>query len=356
MQSKLFESILKEAKDYKFKAKVGDFWLQKDGKGWRLCDDKAEADEFESETEPKQIINQMQKDGEVKETTEIEIVKIKESTKLFNRVLKEAEANTTFKQYFDLEAHDWNTDALRARFKDICNKRGIWTDLNEGCEVWGFHLAIGRYRDGRLGLEVKSPYYYLDMNFGGDIEIDPDYEEELNKSYDDFIINTINKSCLFIKSKYSDERNNDSRKYLLIKNNPNPKDLFVVDKFTVKKLLRQAFKSDECKFISFEDQYDIYGETWFEVSSPSENKIEIYTNFYDDKSKAKEATYVFDKDLNFTVSCPDGTSGSGHGYEEAVKWYILNVANVLAEGEYAKDYNPNTYEFVVYLRQDLATY
>ena len=54
MQSKLFESILKEAKDYKFKAKVGDFWLQKDGKGWRLCDDKAEADEFESETEPKQ--------------------------------------------------------------------------------------------------------------------------------------------------------------------------------------------------------------------------------------------------------------------------------------------------------------
>ena len=98
MQSKLFESILKEAKDYKFKAKVGDFWLQKDGKGWRLCDDKAEADEFESETEPKKIKNQMQKDGEVKETTEIEIVKIKESTKLFNRVLKEAEANTTFKR------------------------------------------------------------------------------------------------------------------------------------------------------------------------------------------------------------------------------------------------------------------
>ena len=355
MQSKLFESILKEAKDYKFKAKVGDFWLQKDGKGWRLCDDKAEADEFESETEPKQIINQMQKDGEVKETAEIEIVKIKESTKLFNRVLKEAEVNTTFKQYFDLEAHDWNTDALRARFKDICNKRGIWTDLNEGCEVWGFHLAVGRYRDGRLGLEVKSPYYYLDMNYGGDIEIDPDYEEELNKSYDDFIINAINKSCLFIKSKYSDERNNDSRKYLLIKNNPNPKDLFVVDKFTVKKLLRQAFKSDECKFISFDDQYDIYGETWFEVSSPSESKIEIYTNFYDEKSKAKDATYVFDKDLNFTVSCPDGTSGSGHGYEEAVKWYILNVANVLAEGEYAKDYNPNTYEFVVYLRQDFYT-
>ena len=43
-------------------------------------------------------LEEMQKDGEVKETTEIEIVKIKESTKLFNRVLKEAEANTTFKR------------------------------------------------------------------------------------------------------------------------------------------------------------------------------------------------------------------------------------------------------------------
>lgn len=91
MQSTLFELILKEAKDYKFKAKVGDFWLQDGITGWRLCDNELEADEFESETEPRQIINQMQKDGEVKETTKIEIVKIKESTKLFTRVLEEAE-------------------------------------------------------------------------------------------------------------------------------------------------------------------------------------------------------------------------------------------------------------------------
>ena len=354
MQSKLFESILKEAKDYKFKAKVGDFWLQKDGKGWRLCDDKAEADEFESETEPKQIVNQMQKDGEVKKTTKLEIIKVKESTKLFNRVLKEASTSTIFMQYYIPEEKDWNVKALRNRFKEICNSMGIWTDLNEGCETWGLHLAVIRYNDGRLGLEVKSPYYYLDMNYSGDIELYPN-GEDANKSYEDFIINAINKSCLFIKSKYSDERNNDSRKYLLIKNHPNPKDLFVADKFTVKKLLRQAFKSDECKFISFEDQYDIYGETYFDVSSPSESEIEIYTNFYDDESNAKNATYTFDSNLNFTVKCEDGTSGSGHGYEEAVRWFILNSANALAEGEYAKDYNPNTYEFVIYLNQDFYT-
>lgn len=354
MQSKLFESILKEAKDYKFKAKVGDFWLQKDGKGWRLCDDKAEADEFESETEPRQIINQMQKDGEVKESSKVEIVKIEESINFFNQMLKEASANTTFRQYYDPEAEDWNADALRNRFKEICNSMGIWTDLNEGCETWGLHLAVIRYNDGRLGLEVKSPYYYIDMNYYNDIELYPN-SDKVDTSFDDFIINAINKSCLVLKSTYSDERNDKGRQRLLVKNNPNPKDTFVVNKFTVKKLLKQAFKSDECKFIDFEDQYDIYGETWFEVSSNSENEIEIYTNFYDDESKAKDATYIFDRDLNFTVSCPDGTSGSGHGYEEAVRWYILNVANALASGEYSKDYNPNTYEFVVYLNQDFYT-
>ena len=75
MQSKLFESILKEAKDFKFKAKVGDFWLQKDSKGWRLCDDKAEADEFESETEPNQIANQLKKDGFIDKKEKIEIIR-----------------------------------------------------------------------------------------------------------------------------------------------------------------------------------------------------------------------------------------------------------------------------------------
>ena len=100
-QSKLFESILKEAEDYKFKAKVGDFWLQKDGKGWRLCDDRDEADEFESETEPKQIINQMQKNGEIKETSKVEIIKVEESINLFNKTLKEANLNESYHSWED---------------------------------------------------------------------------------------------------------------------------------------------------------------------------------------------------------------------------------------------------------------
>lgn len=101
MENKLFESNLKEAKDYKFIAKVGDFWLQKDGKGWRLCDDKAEADEFESETEPRQIINQMQKNDEIEETSKVEIVKVKESINLFNKILKEANLNESYHEWED---------------------------------------------------------------------------------------------------------------------------------------------------------------------------------------------------------------------------------------------------------------
>jgi hypothetical protein len=101
MKNRLFKSILKESKDYKFKAKVGDFWLQKDDKGWRLCDDKLEADEFESETEPRQIINQMQKNGEIKETSKVEIIKIKESINLFNKILKEANLNESYHECED---------------------------------------------------------------------------------------------------------------------------------------------------------------------------------------------------------------------------------------------------------------
>lgn len=71
---------LDESRDYKYKAQVGDFWLQKDSysKEWSVCDDKDEADEFESETEPRQIINQMKRDGKVKKDTKIKIHKMKE--------------------------------------------------------------------------------------------------------------------------------------------------------------------------------------------------------------------------------------------------------------------------------------
>lgn len=96
---------LDESKDYKYKAKVGDFWLQKDvNKEWSVCDDEAEADEFESETEPTQIINQMKKDGKVKKDTKYKIVKIKENRNMSKKPLKES------KEFVDVVEGDTGRD------------------------------------------------------------------------------------------------------------------------------------------------------------------------------------------------------------------------------------------------------
>ena len=96
---------LDESKDYKYKAKVGDFWLQKDvNKEWSVCDDEAEADEFESETEPTQIINQMKKDGKVKKDTKYKIVKIKENRNMSKKALKES------KEFVDVLEGDTGRD------------------------------------------------------------------------------------------------------------------------------------------------------------------------------------------------------------------------------------------------------
>lgn len=102
---------LDESKDYKYKAKVGDFWLQKDvNKEWSVCDDEAEADEFESETEPTQIINQMKKDGKVKKDTKYKIVKIKENRNMAKK-LREGEAipehsNNILEPFYNYENED----------------------------------------------------------------------------------------------------------------------------------------------------------------------------------------------------------------------------------------------------------
>ena len=108
-------TALKESKDYKYKAKVGDFWLQKDvNKEWSVCDDEAEADEFESETEPTQIINQMKKDGKVKKDTKYKIVKIKENKAMAKKPLKEATED--YKSFEDVvegdSGHDYSGEPV----------------------------------------------------------------------------------------------------------------------------------------------------------------------------------------------------------------------------------------------------
>jgi len=61
--------------DYRYKAKIGDSYL----KGNRFTTKASEADIFESETEPRQRINQMRKDGKHIPKGNVSVEKIKES-------------------------------------------------------------------------------------------------------------------------------------------------------------------------------------------------------------------------------------------------------------------------------------
>ena len=64
--------------EFKYKAKVDKKWL----KGRSLTDHKEDATEFETESEPTQIINKLKRDGKVPQKAVIKIVKRRESTNL----------------------------------------------------------------------------------------------------------------------------------------------------------------------------------------------------------------------------------------------------------------------------------
>ena len=73
--------------EFKYKAKVDKKWL----KGRSLTDKKEDATEFETESEPTQIINKLKRDGKVPQKAIIKIVKRRESTDLnYENIYREA--------------------------------------------------------------------------------------------------------------------------------------------------------------------------------------------------------------------------------------------------------------------------
>ena len=73
--------------EFKYKAKVDKKWL----KGRSLTDKKEDATEFETESEPTQIINKLKRDGKVPQRAVIKIVKRRESTDLnYKTIYREA--------------------------------------------------------------------------------------------------------------------------------------------------------------------------------------------------------------------------------------------------------------------------
>lgn len=73
--------------EFKYKAKVDKKWL----KGRSLTDHKEDATEFETESEPTQIINKLKRDGKIPQKAVIKIVKRRESTNLnYENIYREA--------------------------------------------------------------------------------------------------------------------------------------------------------------------------------------------------------------------------------------------------------------------------
>lgn len=73
--------------EFKYKAKVDKKWL----KGRSLTDHKEDATEFETESEPTQIINKLKRDGKIPQKATIKIVKRRESTDLnYENIYREA--------------------------------------------------------------------------------------------------------------------------------------------------------------------------------------------------------------------------------------------------------------------------
>lgn len=260
---------------------------------------------------------------------------------------------------------------LKQRFASICSELGVWTAYDTGCEAFGLKLRIGIGREEShefnnethsyetkekeyiKRIEIDSPKYYLstigNALYGGNV---------LEDEFDDFVIEYLEKySHLFDTD--LDERVDGStiaaQNKLLKDKNPEPWNDFVADEGSFRKAVRQAFKSDRCKYIDTDEQYDVYGEEHFEVgSTKDDDTLSIQFDWCGEDNADDYVTFKFAPDLSYTAEL-SGRVISGKGYEDAAMQYVTKVANKYAKGEFAKDYIPECYELWVYLRQDFYT-
>ena len=250
----------------------------------------------------------------------------------------------TFESYWS----NGGAEALQNRFHEICSKLGVWTREDKGCENFGLYLRVGHsYNDENdLRLHIVSPKYYLTDN-GADMWAKPNSTED----FDEWVTKYIKEYSWLFK-----EKDRPAYKHLVKSANPEPWTTFVANEGKLRKSLKDAFKSPECKYIDMDEQYDMYGEVQFEVDSVSDADDELAINMtWEERSNPDSWTvFKFDSNLNYTVTM-NGETVTGQGYEDAAKQYVLRLVNKYAEGEFAKEYEPECYELRVYLRQDFYT-
>lgn len=136
-------------------AKVGNLYLQ----GKDITSDIEEADIFESETEPRQRINQMKKDGKLNKKAKVTIKALESKNKLYKNVFKESSGDMSLDEYCDsvnsdanyIEAFkDWVREGIHGR--DILSRSrwdemwddfgGTFYDDEEEIEVTQFEVDV----------------------------------------------------------------------------------------------------------------------------------------------------------------------------------------------------------------------
>lgn len=128
--------------DFRYKAKVDKKWL----KGRSLTDKKEDATEFESESEPTQIINQLKRNGKIAQKAVIKIVKKRESVELnYENIYRESENKVIKTPYGKMQIVDefviQDDDKLK-----FCQKA---EEKYEELE-----------KDGWFSFEKAEPYWY----------------------------------------------------------------------------------------------------------------------------------------------------------------------------------------------------
>lgn len=132
--------------EFKYKAKVDKKWL----KGRSLTDKKEDATEFETESEPTQIINKLKRDGKVPQKAVIKIVKRRESTNLnYETTYRESKnkgVNMNFSKIYR-EAKKFyesvgDIEAFKKVFQKYFNKNSEYYDIN-----FDSYFRLGEYFD-----------------------------------------------------------------------------------------------------------------------------------------------------------------------------------------------------------------
>lgn len=150
--------------EFKYKAKVDKKWL----KGRSLTDKKEDATEFETESEPTQIINKLKRDGKVPQKAVIKIVKRRESTNLnYENIYREASLKMKVDEGL-FTPKSWSTKGIEKSKKaeDIPHRYSVHIKNLDAEQLFGLFAMNNLTNDVELfgfGLvKIKGRFYLYD--------------------------------------------------------------------------------------------------------------------------------------------------------------------------------------------------